>query len=102
VSIKRLTQKKETQHIFTVEWNFSFKRFPLSGRVSKFRNPLVELLKIITVRLIDIDRIRKIPCVKMTIFFWDVAPCSLVDNDGRFRDVYRFHCQGDRCDNNHF
>jgi hypothetical protein len=24
--------------------------------------------------------------------FWDVAPCSLVEIDRRFRDTYRFHC----------
>jgi hypothetical protein len=28
-------------------------------------------------------------------FFWDVASCSLVEIDGRFRGVYCFHCEGD-------
>jgi hypothetical protein len=28
--------------------------------------------------------------------FWDVAPCSLVDIDRRFRRTYRLHHQGDR------
>jgi hypothetical protein len=27
--------------------------------------------------------------------FWDVAPCSLVDIDRRFRGDYCFHYQGD-------
>jgi hypothetical protein len=27
--------------------------------------------------------------------FWDVLPCSQVDSDRRFRDVYCLHHQGD-------
>jgi hypothetical protein len=27
--------------------------------------------------------------------FWDVAPCSLVDTDGRFRGAYCLHHQSD-------
>jgi hypothetical protein len=26
---------------------------------------------------------------------WDAAPCNLVEIDGRFRDAYFFHHQGD-------
>jgi hypothetical protein len=33
--------------------------------------------------------------LKMTVF-WDVAPCSLVETDRRFRGVYRLHHQGDK------
>jgi hypothetical protein len=32
-------------------------------------------------------------CMKMTVF-WDVAPCSLVETDRRFRDSYGHHHQG--------
>jgi hypothetical protein len=32
-------------------------------------------------------------CMKM-IVFWDVAPCSLVDSDRRFRVAYCLHHQG--------
>jgi hypothetical protein len=32
---------------------------------------------------------------KMAVF-WDVAPCSLVDTDGRFREAYFLHHQGDQ------
>jgi hypothetical protein len=31
--------------------------------------------------------------LKMNVF-WDVAPCSLVEIDWRFRDAYRLHRQG--------
>jgi hypothetical protein len=31
--------------------------------------------------------------MKMTVF-WDVAPCSLVDNDRRYRGAYCLHHQG--------
>jgi hypothetical protein len=30
------------------------------------------------------------------IFFWDVAPCSLVDIDRRFTGAYCLHHQGDQ------
>jgi hypothetical protein len=29
------------------------------------------------------------------IVFWDAAPCSLLDNDRRFREAYRLLLQGD-------
>jgi hypothetical protein len=32
--------------------------------------------------------------VKVTVF-WDAAPCSLVDNDRRFRGTYCLYYQGD-------
>jgi hypothetical protein len=32
--------------------------------------------------------------MKMTVF-WDVAPCSLVEVDRRFRGAYCLHIQGD-------
>jgi hypothetical protein len=33
------------------------------------------------------------------IVFRDVAPCSLVDTDRRFRDAYCLHHQGDKSQN---
>jgi hypothetical protein len=35
--------------------------------------------------------------MKMSVF-WDVAPCSLVGNDRRFRGSYCLHHQGDHPD----
>jgi hypothetical protein len=34
--------------------------------------------------------------------FWDVAPCSIVGEDPRFRDAYCLHRQGDDGRSTHF
>jgi hypothetical protein len=44
----------------------------------------------------NLVRFQVITATSMKIaIFWDVAPCSLVDADRRFRGTYSLHYQGD-------
>jgi hypothetical protein len=47
-------------------------------------------------KLIKIVRFQVLMAVSMKFrVFWDVAPCSQVDVDRRFRGAYCLHLQGD-------